>query len=62
MGDVLSLSTSNMIYCTVGDANFKNFNPVEHFGQLMQQMVVMDVDFSLYVRSGDCGVLYKFLV
>lgn len=52
----------DMIYCNIGEDNFKKYIPDEHVGQIMHQMVVLDFHFSLYVRAAECFVLYKVLV
>lgn len=62
VGDLLSLATATTIYCKVGDSSFVKYVAKEHTGQVMQQMMVLNVNFCIYVRAAECGVVYKVIV
>lgn len=62
LGPTASCSTSDLIPCETGDAEFKNYIPSEEMGQLMLQSTAMKVDYCLYLAAGDTSVLYAVLI
>lgn len=62
LGSILSLACGEVVFCRLGDDKFKQYVSSEHVGQLLQQMTVMHVNFVLYVRCGEAGIIFKVLV
>lgn len=59
---ILSMATMELQRCTIGDENFIRLIPEEHIGQLLQQMVVLAVQYLLYVAASESGIAYVVLV
>lgn len=51
-------ATKDVVTCTVGDQIFRDNIPKEHIGQLILQMMVLKVNFVLYVAASEIGIMY----
>lgn len=54
----LGRATVDIITCTVGDATFREYVPEEHTGQLLHQMLVLSVNYVIYVSAAEVGIMY----
>jgi hypothetical protein len=59
---ILSFPTAELLHCTVGDADFTLLIPPEHIGQILTQMVVLSVQYVIYVAASETGIAYVVLV
>lgn len=51
VNNALQSSEVDLLVCRFGDDTFKKFIPTENSGQVIQQMIVLNVHFCLYVRA-----------
>lgn len=58
----LSHATAEVVRCSVGDATFRQYVPIEHMGQALHQMVVLSVNYLIYVSASEAGVMYTVVV
>lgn len=54
----LGNASQDVVYCYVGDDEFVKRIPLGHVGQLLQQALVLDVNFVVYVASSETGILF----
>lgn len=54
----LAVSAASIVYCHVGDAIFHRHVPIDHVGQLLHQLVVLDVRHLVYVAATETGISY----
>lgn len=48
----------DVIYCRIGDHEFVRRIPLKHCGQLLQQSLVLDVDYFVYVAASETSILF----
>lgn len=53
VGELLSLATPDFIYCKIGDRTFKKYVRERLVGQVLHQMIVLHVNFCIYVRASE---------
>ena len=58
----LNLATADVVTCCVGDAKFRRYVPDQHVGQVIHQMVVLSVNFVIYVSAAEAGTIYTCVV
>ena len=58
----LCRATLNTISCTVGDDESKRHVPKEHIGQIIQQMIVLSLNHTIYVCAAEVGLMYVAVV
>lgn len=58
----LSRATAEVVKCSVGDAKFKQYIPTEHIGQVLHQLVVLSVNYLIYISASEAGVMYTVVV
>ena len=58
----LNLATADVVTCCVGDAQFPPYVPNEHVGQAIHQMVVLSVNYVIYISAAEVGTMYKCIV
>lgn len=58
----LTIISYEVVTCVIGDETFKKFIPQEHCGQVLQQAVVLCVDYVIYVLSSETDLLYICVV
>jgi hypothetical protein len=52
----------DVLACTVGHFRFREYVPTEHIGQIIHQILVLSVDYVIYVSAAEIGVLYILVV
>lgn len=62
VGSAVRSSTVNLVLCKFGDDKFKKCIPTEHGGQVIQQMIVLNLNVSVCVRASNCTVLYIVII
>ena len=55
-------ATVDTICCTVGDDQFSRYIPKEHMGQIIQQMIVLSLNHTIYVCAAEVGLMYVAIV
>ncbi|PXF43106.1 hypothetical protein BWQ96_07140 [Gracilariopsis chorda] len=58
----LGLATADLVTCEVGDQSFRRYIPAEHIGQILHQMLVLAVNYVIYVSCSESGIMYTVLV
>lgn len=58
----LGRATVDVICCSVGDNVFIEYIPKEHVGQILQQTIVLSVNYVLYVWAAEVGILFIAVV
>ena len=58
----LQRATMDIICCTLGDAVSLEHVPEEHVGQVLHQMVVMSVNYVVYVSAAESSIMYIAVV
>ena len=58
----LQRATMEIVCCNVGDATFREYVPEEHVGQILHQMVVLSVNYVVYVSASEGGIMYIVVV
>jgi hypothetical protein len=58
----LGRATVDVLTCTVGDATFREHVPTEHMGQILHQMLVLSVNYVIYVSAAEVGIMYILVV
>lgn len=62
LGEVMILATPDLVYCELGDDDFRKYVPKAHMGQVLHQAVVLKLQFILYVNAAETGLLYCVLI
>ena len=62
MDRALALATVDTVTCTVGDQGFREYIPECHMGQILHQLVVLSVNYVIYVSAGEAGIMYIVVV
>ena len=57
-----SRATAAVVKCEVGESSFTYYNPGEHVGQLLHQIVVFRVNYDIYVSASEARVIYTAVV
>ena len=50
-------ATVDIVFCTVGDDQFKKYIPKEHIGQMIQQMIVLCLNYVIYISAAEVGLM-----
>lgn len=58
----LSIASTDVMYCRVGDNAFVRQIPLNHFGQLLQHSLVVNAYFVIYVSASETGILFICVV
>jgi hypothetical protein len=58
----LGRATVDVLTCTVGDATFRELVPTEHMGQIIHQMLVLSVNYVIYMPAAEVGIMYILVV
>ena len=53
----LQCATMEIICCNVGDNTFRKYIPAEHMGQVLHQMIVLSVNYVIYVSASEAGIM-----
>lgn len=62
LGPAVHLSKSDLVRCDVGDELFHKHIPREHMAQILHQLLVVEILYSLYASAGETGLLYCVLM
>ena len=58
----ISLSSDDPVLSTVGDYLLKKYVAKEHMAQMLQQVIILGLHYSVYVVACETGVLYTVLI
>ena len=53
----VELATAEDVFCHVGDAICQNYVPDDHLFQIFHQMIVLSINYSVYVIASETGIL-----
>lgn len=54
----LPLSSADAVFCDFGDETFRRMIPVDHIGQVLMQVIVLQVSHAVYVAASETGIAF----
>ena len=54
----LPLSSADAVFCDFGDETFRRMIPVDHMGQILMQVIVLQVSHAVYVAASETGIAF----
>ena len=54
----LPLSSADAVFCDFGDETFRRMIPVDHIGQILMQVIVLQVSHAVYVAASETGIAF----